>query len=85
MLPLRISNATRVLAQARPGYHVLAIRDAPVDVAIEGGVQQANGMTSLWEPTPAELKMLNAGGSIQLTILGTVHPPVLMAVQPAPK
>jgi hypothetical protein len=75
MLSLRISNATRVLAETQDEYHALAIRDEDL-----GGV---NGMTSLWEPTPKELEMLNAGGAVRLTILGTQHPPVLITTQPA--
>lgn len=75
MLSLRISNATRVLAESQDEYHALAIRDEDFC-----GV---NGMTSLWEPTPKELETLNAGGAVRLTILGTVHPPVLITTQPA--
>lgn len=76
MLPLRISNATRVLAETQDEYYALAIRDEEVD-----GVNQ---MTSVWEPSPAELRTLTEGGAIRLTILGTAHPPVILTVQPAP-
>jgi len=75
MLSLRIANATRVLAESQDEYHALAIRDEDF--------YGVNGMTSLWEPTPKELEMLNAGGAVRLTILGTVHPPVLITTQPA--
>lgn len=77
MLPLRISNATRVLAESQDEYHALAIYDEKID-----GV---NHMTSVWEPTPAELAELQAGGSVRLTILGNAHPPVMITTQPAPK
>jgi hypothetical protein len=76
MISLRIANATRVLAESQDEYNSLAIYDEVVD--------GANQMTSLWEPTPAELKMLMAGGSVRLSILGTIHPPVALTVQPAP-
>ncbi|WP_299686730.1 hypothetical protein [uncultured Tateyamaria sp.] len=76
MQPMRISNATRTLAEDQDEYMALAIRDEVID-----GV---NHMTSLWEPTPAELEHLKGGGSIRLTILGTMHPPVSMSTQPAP-
>ena len=76
MLPLRISNATRVLAETQDEYFALAIRDEVI-----GGV---NHMTSVWEPTPQELADLNAGGAVRLTILGTGHPPVMITTQPAP-
>ena len=76
MLPLRVSNATRILAEDQDEYHALAILDEEIC-----GV---NHMTSVWEPTPAELKMLNEGGAVRLTILGTGHPPVKLSTQPAP-
>lgn len=77
MQPMRIANATRVLAETQDEYYALAILDEEV-----GGV---NHMTSLWEPTPKELAMLQAGGAVRLTILGTGHPPVMLTTQPAPE
>lgn len=76
MQPLRITNATRILAEDQDEYYALAIRDEEID-----GV---NHMTSVWEPTPKELAELQAGGSVRLTILGVVHPPVMLTTQPAP-
>lgn len=76
MQPLRISNATRVLAETQDEYHALAILDEEID-----GVNQ---MTSVWEPTPKELKDLANGGAVRLTILGRAHPPVIVTTQPAP-
>jgi hypothetical protein len=66
------------LAESQDEYFALAIVGQP----------DANGenmMTSVWEPTLAELKQLNEGGAVRLTILGSVHPPVMMATQPAPE
>lgn len=77
MQPLRITNATRVLAETQEEYYALAILDEVID-----GVPQ---MTSVWEPTPRELAMLQDGGAVRLTILGTTHPPVMITAQPAPK
>lgn len=77
MLPLRISNATRILAESQDEYYALAIRDDEID-----GI---NHMTSVWEPTPAELAQLNSGGAVRLTILGQGHPPVMLTTQPAPE
>jgi hypothetical protein len=76
MLPLRISNATRILAETQDEYHALAIRDEVVD--------GTPVMMSLWEPTPRELELLRAGGRVRLTILGTAHPPVALNVHPPP-
>lgn len=74
MLPLRITNATRVLAEGQDEYHALAIRDEVID-----GI---NHMTSLWEPTPRQIEDLKRGGFVRLTILGTAHPPIKIDVQP---
>lgn len=76
MLPLRISNATRVLAETQEEYYALAILDELVD-----GQPQ---MTSVWEPTPKELADLNAGGAVRLTVIGTGHPPVMITTQGPP-
>lgn len=35
-------------------------------------------MISCWEPTPAELAALNAGGKVYLRVVGTGHPPVML-------
>ena len=73
MIPLRPIHATRVLAESQDGYARLAIRDDVID-----GV---NHMTSLWEPTPAEVLTLMQGGSVRLTLLGDVHPPVIVETE----
>jgi hypothetical protein len=76
MLPLRISNATRILAETQDEYYALAI----LDEVVEGQAQ----MTSVWEPTLKELADLNAGGAVRLTILGKHHPPVMLTTQGPP-
>ena len=77
MLPLRISNATRILAESQDEYYCLAILD-------EVGPDGVPTMTSVWELTPAELAELNAGGLVRLTIQGRGHPPVSLSTQPPP-
>lgn len=76
MLPLRISNATRILAETQDEYYALAILDEIVDDSPQ--------MTSVWEPTPKELADLNAGGAVRLTIIGKHHPPVKLETQGPP-
>ena len=77
MQPLRISDATRVLAETQDEYYALAIKDEEIE-----GV---NHMTSVWEPTPKEIADLANGGAVRLTILGTGHPPVQLTTQSAPE
>lgn len=74
MIPVDLSNATRTLAKDQPEYMPLDIVDSVAD-----GVPQ---MDSVWAPTPEELALLNDGGLVTLSILGTQHPPVFVAVQP---
>lgn len=79
MIPMRISNATHYMG-APKGWEPekdgncchLAVR------VVDGNVYE-----SAWEPTPGELAMLNAGGSILLRIVGG-QPPVMLGVEPAP-
>lgn len=76
---MRIANATHCMG-APKGWKPeedgncchLAVR------VVDGNVHE-----SAWEPTPGELAMLNAGGSILLRIVGG-QPPVMLTVEPAP-
>jgi len=77
MQALRIKDNTRVLAETQDEFSSLAIKDEVID-----GYHM---MTTVWEPTPKELAELVAGGAVKLTILGTLHPPVLLTTQPAPE
>jgi hypothetical protein len=82
MLPVRIEGATRYLGAPRgwepetsgPCAH-LAIRDEMIE-----GLPY---MTSSWEPMPADLAAIQAGGRIMLRIVGNAHPPVAIWVEPA--
>lgn len=71
MIPLRHQRAT-VVMKAPPGAP--DVRDLHVAV-IDGCC------VSRWEPTPAELEVLNAGGSVELWVMGR-QPPVMLCVQP---
>lgn len=64
------SNTTRILATDQEEYHELHI----VDMMNEELNQPY--MCSLWRPDADELVLLNEGGFVQLSIAGTVHPPV---------
>ena len=74
MINLSPKNTTRRIGKSQ-GYKGLSVAD----------VVYATGqpaMITLWQPTPAELASLVAGGNVQLTILGSAHPPVLIEVVP---
>lgn len=80
MIPIRIAGFTRVLGRSQ-GYLGLAVRD---EVNTIDGVS-APLMTSAWELTPAELDRIKEGAHIQLSVLGTFHPPVILTVGPVPE
>lgn len=70
MIPLRIHGANVIYRG--DGAEV---RDLHVRV-VEGHC------VSRWEPTPDELAILNAGGSVELWIIGR-QPPVMLQAVPA--
>ena len=46
-------------------------------------VEGMAAVVSYWKPDAAELALLAAGGSVELTVLGAAMPPVMLAVDPA--
>jgi hypothetical protein len=77
MISKRIANATHYLGAPKdwkPDEHG---KCAHLAVRRSGSVYQ-----SAWEPTPRELAILNAGGSVVLSIVGG-QPPVALHVEPA--
>lgn len=46
-------------------------------------VRCEHGFTSAWFPTPEELKLINSGSPVYLTIFGDSHPPVYLGVLPS--
>lgn len=74
MIPLRIEGANRVF-RAPPG--MANCRDLHVRWDPKEG-----SCVSRWEPTPEELEMLKAGGSVELWVCGH-QPPVYVGVAPA--
>lgn len=82
MLIARIAGATRVLGKSQ-GYLGLPIRDEFRNTTVDG--PQTPVMVTAWEPTPDELERLKKGALVQLCILGTGHPPVMLEVGEIPE
>lgn len=80
MIIARIEHATRVIGKSQ-GFLGLPLRDELISERALG--DNIPCMTTAWEPTPAELALLNVGAKVHLRILGTQHPPVMMEVGPA--
>lgn len=86
MTPLRIAGATRGMGKDQPGYATLWIRDEAIPTRdADGEAVVAPSMMSLWEPTPEEVLKIAAGAPIKLLIIGSVHPPVWLAVGEVPE
>src|SRR6185312_6765932 len=51
-----------------------------VMIAPRGMEGEVRGCVSRWEPTPDELAILNAGGSVELWVMGQQPPVALRAV-----
>lgn len=78
MNPVPIINHTRVVG-ASQGYIGLPIRDEQVNCSVNG--EGTPMMVTAWQPTPEELAALNAGAVVQVKILGTIHPPIMLGVE----
>ena len=78
----RIKGCTRVIGKSQ-GYYGLPLRDEMINDSVTGPGTPA--MVTAWFPTPDELVAINAGAPIHLTVVGTGHPPVMLAVGEAPE
>lgn len=76
MIPKRITGATHYLGAPRGWEPDTDGKCGHLAVRVVDGVWQ-----SAWEPTPKELAILNAGGSIVLSVVGG-QPPVMLTVDP---
>ena len=81
MLIGTIEGATRVIGKSQ-GYLGLPLRDEVMNCTVNG--EGTPAMVTAWQPTPDELARLNAGASVHLRVLGTVHPPVMVGVGDPP-
>jgi len=51
------------------------------ELVIDGATNiETNRMVTAWEPTAGELEALQNGAPVYLSILGTMHPPVIIEV-----
>ncbi len=75
MDPMRIHGQTRVVGLDQR-YRPLPI----VDIVTEG----VPYMLTVWHPTEDEMRRLNEGCHVQLSVMGTVHPPVKIDVTDIP-
>lgn len=81
MLIGTIEGVTRVIGKSQ-GYLGLPLRDEAMNCTVNG--EGTPAMVTAWQPTPEELARLNAGASVHLRVLGTVHPPVMVGVGDPP-
>jgi hypothetical protein len=80
----RIKGATRVLGESQ-GFLGLPIRDEVIETSVGDTIEQMPSMVSEWEPTPQEYAAILAGAPIQIRLLGSQHPPIMVLVGDIPK
>jgi hypothetical protein len=73
MKPQFFKSVNCIPGEDQPEYAGL-----PVEFFVVDGVPM---MQTLWKPSPEELRLLNEGGLVCLTIQGRRHPPVLLYAQ----
>jgi hypothetical protein len=77
MIISMITGATRIFGKDRE-FTGLPIRD-------DRDAEDRPYMVSAWEPTPDELAAIAAGAKIEVSIMGTVHPPINVRVGAVPE
>lgn len=80
-----IPGANMNLAETQEEYNTLPVRAETITVAChDGDVTDVPALRSAWKPTRNELALLLDGGYVELCVLGTRHPPVMLNVEPDP-
>jgi hypothetical protein len=78
-----IPGANMDLAEHQDEYQTLPVKAGSVTVTChDGDVSDVPCFISAWRPTRTELALLLDGGYIELCVLGTNHPPVMLNVSP---
>lgn len=80
MIPVRIEGCTGILGKPMDWDESLGCVGLPFRREYD---ENGNGMLrSRWQPSSEELQIILAGGAIELVVLGDVHPPVWLVIQP---
>ena len=82
-----IPGANMNLAEHQDEYLTMPVRAETITVVVrdDGAVDDVPCLSSAWKPTRDELALLLDGGYVQLRILGTQHPPVMITVEASPE
>lgn len=72
-----IDGVTRIIGKAQ-GYIGLPIRDEEFHSKTHDALVPS--MVTCWEPTPEEIIAIVAGGRIEVRLLGSSHPPIIVGV-----
>lgn len=75
------------LAETQDEYQTMPVRTEHITVVVSGDGEVADVpcISSAWKPTRDELALLLDGGYVQLRVLGSGHPPVMITVEPSQK
>lgn len=82
-----IPGANMNLAEHQDEYLTMPVRAETITVVVrdDGAVDDVPCLSSAWKPSRDELALLLDSGYVQLRILGTQHPPVMITVEPSPE
>lgn len=72
MISVKHPNETRALAKEQDEYNTLSIADF--------SMPHGNEMHSLWRPSMEEIAAINRSYAIRLSVLGMMHPPVMLDI-----
>ena len=79
---IKIPGANMNLAETQDEFLTLPVKTGSVTVSCnDGEVADVPCMRSAWKPTKHELALLLDGGYVELSVLGTSHPPVMLSVE----
>jgi len=84
---MKIPGANMNLAETQDEYLTLPVRAETITVVVrdDGEVTDVPSLASAWKPSRDELALLLDGGYVQLRVLGTQQPPVMITVEPSPE
>ena len=68
---------------APPGTPIEEVRPAPATMRWYGKDTMQTTIRTFWQPSPEELAVLRAGGSVEVEIIGGVMPPMKVSVAEA--
>jgi len=79
MIPTKLPECNAVLTgqPVSPPNGVVDVPNLPIQRHLDA---EGGGYSSFWQPTPEELRRLNCGAFVQISIMGITQPPMNVQV-----